>query len=519
MTSRLPRSVGVGFAVAAAVATLLVGCSDGDERGADGSSTTVAVPAGTDAVLAVAGGDAVARLDERYQSYNIEMVEVTGGYFWPPYDAGGAKVYRKPIDLASKRLRNLARALGPAYIRVSGTWANSTYFDPDGVAGGTAPEGFEGVLTGDQWRGVGAFADAVDGRVVTSFASSAGVRDADGAWVGDQARSLMEFSLAHDVPLVAAEFYNEPSLNIGVPPGYDADDFARDFATFRRLAEEVMPDLKIVGPGSAEDITPMIIKVPPIPATAMLERVSPAFDAFSYHFYPKVSKRCGSTEGPEIALTDEYLSRVEVDQKYYEKLRDRFEPDDPMWVTETAQAACGGDRWASQYRDVIRYVDTLGRLADGDGDVVFHNTLAASDYGLLDEDGFEPRPDYWAAVLWGRLMGPTVLAVRAEQAAPGLRVYAHCTPDADRPGVTYAVVNSSATGTRRVATRSGEATVYRLTADALDSGDVSLNGTKLVAHDDGTLPRLAGDSAEGAVEVPPASVVFVVEPSDVDACA
>ena len=33
-----------------------------------------------------------------------------------------------PIDLTNARLRKLAAALGPAYVRVSGTWANTTYF-------------------------------------------------------------------------------------------------------------------------------------------------------------------------------------------------------------------------------------------------------------------------------------------------------------------------------------------------------------------------------------------------------
>jgi heparanase 1 len=38
-----------------------------------------------------------------------------------------------------------------------------------------------------------------------------------------------------------------------------------------------------------------------------------------------------------------------------------------------------------------------------------HNTLASSDYGLLNEDTLEPRPDYWAAVLWKRTMSDVVL--------------------------------------------------------------------------------------------------------------
>src|SRR5207244_1581376 len=87
----------------------------------------------------------IGTVDERFQSFNIEMVEVTGGRFWKPYgkqvDAilqarGNAPAgmnpdlyqYRAPIDLTNPRLRKLAAALGPAYLRVSGTWANSTYF-------------------------------------------------------------------------------------------------------------------------------------------------------------------------------------------------------------------------------------------------------------------------------------------------------------------------------------------------------------------------------------------------------
>src|SRR6476620_9828624 len=95
----------------------------------------------------------IGSVSERYQSYNVEMVEVTGGRFWKPYspepdrilqqlapDAGapGADTpagmnadlyqYRPPIDLDNARLRRLAAALGPAYVRVSGTWANTTYF-------------------------------------------------------------------------------------------------------------------------------------------------------------------------------------------------------------------------------------------------------------------------------------------------------------------------------------------------------------------------------------------------------
>jgi hypothetical protein len=96
----------------------------------------------------------IGTVDERFQSFNVEMVEVTGGRFWAPYKQSGdapeappagklatpgidpaAFRMRPPIDLSNPRLRQLASALGPAYVRISGTWANSTYFhDSDAPA-------------------------------------------------------------------------------------------------------------------------------------------------------------------------------------------------------------------------------------------------------------------------------------------------------------------------------------------------------------------------------------------------
>jgi len=109
----------------------------------------------------------IGTVDERFQSYNIEMVEVTGGRFWKPYttksEAGlsaprdgsdtsrhkdaGLYQYRPPVDLTNARLRTLAAALGPAYLRVSGTWANTTYFADSDQPPSLPPPGFTGVLS------------------------------------------------------------------------------------------------------------------------------------------------------------------------------------------------------------------------------------------------------------------------------------------------------------------------------------------------------------------------------------
>src|SRR5438105_3473999 len=112
----------------------------------------------------------IGTVDERYQSYNVEMLEVTGGRFWKPYSdlqIGEQKTpshtateppqpdtpagmdqalyqYRPPIDLTKPKLRKLAAALGPAYLRVSGTWANTTYLPESDQPPPKPPEGYSG---------------------------------------------------------------------------------------------------------------------------------------------------------------------------------------------------------------------------------------------------------------------------------------------------------------------------------------------------------------------------------------
>src|SRR3954454_8130830 len=165
----------------------------------------------------------IAVIDARFQSYNVEMLEVTGGRFWKPYSSqlGGLQKpasdtpagmnpelyeYRSPIDLGNSRLRKLAAALGPAYIRVSGTWANSTYFAESDEAPATPPAGFNGVLTHRQWKGVIDFARAVDARIVTSFATSPGARNAAGVWNSDQASRFVAYTAVAGGSIAAAEF-------------------------------------------------------------------------------------------------------------------------------------------------------------------------------------------------------------------------------------------------------------------------------------------------------------------------
>jgi len=464
----------------------------------------------TPASLARAGS-----IDERFQSYNVEMVEVSGGLFWKPYGANASDTraelyaYRAPIDLSNARLRRLAAALGPAYMRISGTWANATYFADSNAVPSAPPSGFNGVLTRQQWQGVIDFSRAVDAPIVTSFAISAGTRDAAGVWLPDQASRLLAYTASAGGRIAAVEFMNEANLAAnGLPAGYASAGYGRDFKIFRALIKQTAPEVMILGPGTTGVTT----------AAANLLAVSgPVLDGLSYHHYGMLSERCTGVSQPHGALSEQWLARTEETLDFYRTLRDRFEPGKPIWLTETAEAACGGNRWAATFLDTFRYLDQLGRLAKAGVQIVMHNTLAASDYGLLDEKTLSPRPNYWGALLWRRLIGTTVLDPGAS-VREGLHIYAHCqrgTPG----GVSILVINADR-NTPQVVTLASAAERYTLDATDLRDGSVRLNGHRLELEATGDLPSLTGiPTAAGMLTFAPATITFLaISAAHNDAC-
>ena len=272
--------------------------------------------------------------------------------------------YRPPLDLSNPRLRTLAAALGPAYVRVSGIWANTTYFADTDPAPAGPPEGFDGVLTRDQWHGV------------VDFLARGGCQD---------------------------------HVFVRHQPGN---------------AES----------GRGVDVRP----------------------------------------GPPVAAT----------------------PRKPVRIKVFGQLPLSGSTRPAGAQGVR---------------VAAHHTLVASDYGLLDDTDFTPKPNYWAALLWHRLMGPTVLD-SGEPVAEGTLLYAHCQPGTPG-GVTLLVINNDRPAARTFQL-SEAAERYTLAANPLESRTVSLNGKPLALGPDDALPALSGAPVDvGEVTLEPATITFLTIPT------
>lgn len=476
----------------------------------------------------------VREINARLVSYNVEMTEVTGGTFWKSYTpeqiagteefppvkdfsemATLMQVY-PPVDLYEEKIRMFAKALGSVYVRVSGSWATDTYYDFDGHTNGAVPEGYRAVLTKKQWNGVLDFVKAVDAKLMISVSNCPGDHVDGKAWTPEQAKLIFDYSKEYGVPIAAAEFMNEPNVLPMTPPAkeYGAAEFGRDQDAFFHFLRENYPEVLLIGSCSCADTfdggnMEIANALQVIPTEELLSHCKENMDVFSYHCYAGLSERGASVGGhwdPEDALSEPYLAVASTAAKNYSTIRDKYCPGAEMWVTESADAGLGGNTWGSTYMDVIRYADELGSFATVTDGVIFHNTLASSDYGLLDHATHLPRPIYWLVYLWNQVMGTEVYD-SGEEVREGAHVYVHSRKDG-KAGYAYVVINNSKTDATAVEIP-GDGEVYLLDAETLRAPQLRVNG-EVVRPADGLEKIKARTVQKGTMEIPPAAVAFIV---------
>lgn len=480
-------------------------------------------------------------IDPRLLSYNIEMTEVTGGTFWKAYTEGQKNgtekfpalgffikdqlmQYFPPIDLYNPRVRKLAKELGSVWIRVSGTWSTKTYYDFDGHTNGKAPEGFDSVLTKDQWNSLLDFVKEVDGKLLISVANCQGIHSAKDPWDPAQAKLIFDYSREYGVPIEAVEFMNEPNLLAysGAPKDYTFKDYIRDQDIFIKWVKENYPGVLLVGPcsvGSGKmgkmNVEKGLMKLlaSSMATSKLLVGSKEKYDVYSYHYYNGVSERIGAGMSfvhwpAKKAHTEEYLDAAPYCALSNAPLRDEYVPGGQMWVTESGDAGGGGDTWASTYLDVFRTLNELGSFAMITDGIIFHNTLASSDYGWLKHGTFEPRPNYFAVLLWSRLMGQQVFDCEIP-IQEGAHVFCHSRKDG-KEGLAYLVINNSLTDSTTVELPK-EAVKYTLDGNGnVRNNTMYLNGNPLTLGENDTLPEMNGETVSGTIQLPPGSCTFLV---------
>ncbi len=502
--------------------------SSAEDAGHDGGPT---VPPGAIRVR-VNGDKVVAKVDSRFLSLAVDSSQVVGGFFWGGPDSkttGGVSENRvDPYDFARPRLRSLAAALAPAFLRIGGSEADKLFYDLEDTPTDELPEGFTWSLTRAQLDGVLDFLDAVGFDLMFTLNAGPGPRDAERRWTGDQTRALVAYLDGRGAKVPVYELGNEVNgffVLHGPEHSISAEEYAADLETARVVLDEVAPGALLAGPASA--FWP-VVGEPNALLPEVCRLAGSALDVVTWHYYPAQSVRCpvatrrASAEvitDPEVlAETDKWAAGVEEQVAAHA-------PSAQIWLGETGSSYCGGQPGVSdRFAGSLWWLDELGRLARRGHKVLVRQTLSGSDYGLLDDDTLEPRPDYWASLLFKRLMGTEVLEVALEGEADGggrVLAYAHRAPSAEAGGVSVLLLNLAPDepATVAIAGLDGEhADVYLVTADGLDAPEVRLGATTLRLGDDGSLPALDPErravpaGAPLILELEPVSYAFVSRP-------
>ena len=510
----LSKKIPVWISMASIIpAAIFMGCIPVEPPDLSGSGQ--ADTADVSVSLSIDANSPIAAVDERFLSFSIDSAQLVGVPFWDE-NLG-------PFDFSRPAIRNLAQQLSPAYFRVGGSDGDKVFYQVGPQESMAMPAGYESVLTETQTDALYGFIDVTGLDLLFTLNGGPGDRDENKAWQTANASALLNYTASKQYSTAAWALTNEPALFIGLHGGYilPASQLAADYGVFKTLIDSQSPGSLITGidqayvPPFGEFLGPYL--------EPFLSQLPPTYvDAVTFHYYPQQSLRSpcnlmgligGIPARDATVLLDE--ERLDTIIPYLDEvisLRDTYQPSADVWLSETGNAQCGGepgisDRFASSFW----WLDQLGMLAKRDVEVAVRQTLAGSDYGLVDNITLQPRSDYWASVLWKRSMGSRVLSVTITSNHPA-RYYAHCHPN-ESDSFTLLVINidnDESIGIDTSAWNGKSSSRYILTADQLDALEVKINGNVMQTDADGNFSLLPVTSTLGdEIIVGTRSIAFI----------
>ncbi|WP_417359031.1 hypothetical protein [Gallaecimonas pentaromativorans] len=423
----------------------------------------------------------IARVDERYLSFSIDISVLAGGQWWDG-SAGSKKGLgtekTTPLSLKKGKLDKFTRALAPAYLRVGGSEADNIHYF-------TAPQGESGalVLTQGMWDDLHRFCARNDLALAFTFKYGLFKRRLHGRWQADEVSKLLAYSSERGQPIAVCELGNELNAywafyGLGSQPM--ASKLAADYDTFIRTVRHLSPHSKVAGPGSAfwprigEAIKPITNITP-----TFLSVLKEPLDIVDWHYYPFQSRRS------PVRTRSATLSNVMSPQalkdfdKYLGQLkgwRNLHQPNAVLWTGETGSAQCGGEaRLSDRFASSFWWADQLGRGARAGQAVMVRQSLVGGDYGLINRQTLKANPDFWVSWLWQKLMGREVFEVQSSDES----VLAYCHSARKGGKCTLLLINMAATAKAVECRGFGmQKKRFELTADKLTDAKVRINGVK-----------------------------------------
>ncbi|XP_038678937.1 heparanase-like protein 2 [Tripterygium wilfordii] len=353
------------------------------------------------------------------------------------------------LDLDNKILRNAIKAFKSLRLRLGGSLEDQVVYkvgdnlecpkfqrNNDGLFGFT-----QGCLCMDRWDELNDLFKQT-GAIITFGLNALYGKQKDhnekGLWIGDwdttNSRDLMNYTISKGYKIDSYELGNELCGN-GVSARLTPEQYGRDMIKLKKLVQELYPDPstqpKVLGPAGFFDEKWF---------KTFLQITGPnVVDAVTQHIY---NLGAGVDKDLIYRIQDPFfLSQIAQTYRDLSKLIEEFGPWSAAWVGEAGGAYNSGGKDVSHtFANGFWYLDQLGMTSTFNHKVYCRQAFIGGNYGLLNTTSFIPNPDYYGALLWHRLMGPSVLSVN-HNGSPYLRVYSHCSRR--KPGITLLIINMS----------------------------------------------------------------------------
>uniref|UniRef100_H3CAP5 Heparanase 2 (inactive) n=1 Tax=Tetraodon nigroviridis TaxID=99883 RepID=H3CAP5_TETNG len=352
-------------------------------------------------------------------------------------------------------------------------------------------------------------------------------RNPDHSWNTSSTLSLLKYSAGKKYN-ISWELGNEPNAYRSmVGHAVNSSQLAQDYTKLRTLLQSVRyySRAQLYGPNAGRPRKNALLLL-----DEFMKTVGTVVDAVTWqHYYMD-----GRIKKVEDFLKTRLLDTLTEQLSKVTKVVNTHTPGKKVWLGGLGPAWTGGmSNLSDTFAAGFLWVNTLGMAAMQGIDVVLRHSYLRSAVTKYISPQFTGFKDYWFSLVFKRLVGPKVLAVRVaglqRKPQPGrvirdkLRIYAHCTSYSNhnyvRGSITIYIINlhRSRKKIKLAGTlRNNIVHQYLLQpygADGLRAkSHVQLNGEKLLMADNETFPELKPKTlrAGRTIAMPPMTIGFYV---------
>ncbi|XP_043601188.1 heparanase-like [Bombus pyrosoma] len=426
----------------------------------------------------------------------------------------------KSLPIKDSKFINLARLLGPAYVRVGGTSADCLHFNQTKIVS-------EKVINPVDGQDISNFTiNEIDFENLYNFATKSKlrmifdlnvlIRNVNDSWNDVNAKNIISFAKNKGMTL-DWQLGNEPnSFHHVFNRNVSATQLAHDYCHLRELLNEIgYNESLLVGPevNHVEDTVHMGEQY----AKTFLENDKNSVNYVTWHQYYLNGREAQLTDFINISIFNYLPKQIKSMQKAIISSGELI----PMWLSETSTAYGGGaPKLSDRFVAGFLWLDKLGYSASTGVNVVTRQSLFGGNYAMIGSD-LIPNPDWWVSIVYKKFVSEKVLKL-SPISLEYLRLYAHCTPKkawtGRVPAITIYGINLANFPVHvtiqgiPVFHKNAKVYLYALTSDKLQSRTIKINGELLKLESNGNLPPFRPIVLEPTeqISLPPYSMIFII---------